>query len=125
MLGNFACCLSTADFFQNQLFRKFLTGTPSECHTVGVQNRPDVFNVGPVLGPNGLPMQSSDDTGRQRVNNVWTVNLHRRFVFLQFCNEKNRQLHVIRSRREKTGQWGFCPSDAQTSLLSYTDYFKF
>ena len=47
MLGNFACFLSSADFFQNQLFRKILSGIPSECQTVRIQ-------VGSDLGPNCL-----------------------------------------------------------------------
>ena len=36
--------LSSADFFQNQLFRKILSGTPSECQTVWIQIRPDVLS---------------------------------------------------------------------------------
>ena len=46
-VNNFACWeilhafLSSADFFQNQLFRKILSGLPSECQTVWIQIRPD------------------------------------------------------------------------------------
>ena len=38
--GNFSCFLSSADFFQNQLFQKILSGIPSECQTDWVQIRP-------------------------------------------------------------------------------------
>ena len=38
-LGNFACFLSSADFFQNLLFRKILSGVPSECQTVLTKRR--------------------------------------------------------------------------------------
>ena len=37
----FDAFLSSADFFQNQLFRKILSGITSECHTDWVQVRPD------------------------------------------------------------------------------------
>ena len=36
--------LSSADFFQKQRIRKFLSGIPSECQTVWVQIRPDVLS---------------------------------------------------------------------------------
>ena len=50
MLGNFCTFvllyfLSSADFFQNQLFQKFLSGTQSECQTVWNQIRTDVLSV--------------------------------------------------------------------------------
>ena len=46
MLGNFHdFLLSSADFFQNQLFRKILSGTPSECQTVWTQIRTDILSV--------------------------------------------------------------------------------
>ena len=35
---------SSADSFQNQLFRRFLSGVPSECQTVWNQIRRDVFS---------------------------------------------------------------------------------
>ena len=35
--------LSSADFFQNQLFRKIISGIPPECQTVWTQTRPDVL----------------------------------------------------------------------------------
>ena len=34
--------LSSANFFQNQLFQKILSGIPSECQTVWIQIRPDI-----------------------------------------------------------------------------------
>ena len=36
--------LSSADFFQNQLFRKILSGIPSECQAVWIQIRPDILS---------------------------------------------------------------------------------
>ena len=36
--------LSSGDFFQNQLFRKILSGIPSECQTVWIQIRPDILS---------------------------------------------------------------------------------
>ena len=38
--GNFLF-LSSADFFQNQLFGKIISGIPSECQTHWIQIRPD------------------------------------------------------------------------------------
>ena len=35
--------LSSTDFFQNQLFRKIISGLPSECKTIWIQIRPDVL----------------------------------------------------------------------------------
>ena len=37
----FHAFLSSADFFQNQLFGKILSGIPLECQTVWIQIRPD------------------------------------------------------------------------------------
>ena len=45
MLCNFLYFLSSADFFQNQLFRKILLGTLSECQMVWTQIRNDVLSV--------------------------------------------------------------------------------
>ena len=36
MLGNLPYFLSSADFFQNQHFKKFLSGIPTECQTVWI-----------------------------------------------------------------------------------------
>ena len=44
LLGNFACLLSSADFFKNQLFRKILSGIQSECQTVWIQIRPNILS---------------------------------------------------------------------------------
>ena len=35
--------MSSADFFQNQFFRKVLSQIPSECQTDWIQNRPDIL----------------------------------------------------------------------------------
>ena len=54
--------LSSADFFQNQLFRKFLSGIPSEFQTVWIQIKPD--SVWPDLVPICLQKISADYTRR-------------------------------------------------------------
>ena len=33
----------SADFFQNQLFQKILSGIPSECQTDWIQTRPNIL----------------------------------------------------------------------------------
>ena len=40
----FHAFLSSADFFQNHLFRKIILGIPSECQTVWIQIRPDILS---------------------------------------------------------------------------------
>ena len=61
LLGNFCAFLSSADFFQNQLFRKTLSRI-----TIRMLNSldPDQArqNVGPDLGPNCLQRLSADGT---------------------------------------------------------------
>ena len=56
--------LSSADFFQNQLFQKIL----SDRNTTRVSNSLDpdqaAHFVGPDLGPNCLQKVSADDTSR-------------------------------------------------------------
>ena len=37
--------MSSADFFQNQHFRKILSGIPLECQTVLIKIRPYIFSV--------------------------------------------------------------------------------
>ena len=55
MLGNFSCLLlSSADFFQNCLYKIILSGILSECQTVCIQ-------IGPDLGSNSLQRLSVDD----------------------------------------------------------------
>ena len=50
-----------AEFFQNQYFPTILSGIPSECQTVWIKIRRDVF-TGPDPGSNCLQMLSADDT---------------------------------------------------------------
>ena len=59
MLDNFACFLSSADFLQNQLFRKI----PSMSNSLD----PDQvrYNLGPDLCPNCLYRLSENDLSRQ------------------------------------------------------------
>ena len=40
LLDNFTCFLSFADFFQNQYFRKIISGLPSECQTLRKDYQP-------------------------------------------------------------------------------------
>ena len=56
--------LLSADFFQNQLFRKIILGLPSECQTLLDPDQAQRF-VEPDLGPNCLQRLSADGTGRQ------------------------------------------------------------
>ena len=35
--------MSSADFFQNQLFRKIILGIPPECQIIWIQIRPDIL----------------------------------------------------------------------------------
>ena len=44
MMGNFLCFLSSADFFQNKLFQKILSGTLSESQTGWIQIRPYILS---------------------------------------------------------------------------------
>ena len=52
-------------FFENQLFRKILSGIPSECQTVRIQVRPDIMS-GLIWVPYCLQRLSTDNTGGQR-----------------------------------------------------------
>ena len=58
--------LSSADFFQNQLFRKILSGLPLECQTVWITDQARQ-NVGPDLCPNCLQRLSADDQSRELI----------------------------------------------------------
>ena len=62
MLGNLL--LSSADFFQDELFQKILSGTPSECQN-NLDTDQDRHSVGPDLGPNCLQRLSADDLNRR------------------------------------------------------------
>ena len=82
LLGNFACFLSSVDFFQNQLFLKNSIRNTSLSalilsYTIRVSNSldPDQARhlVGPDLGPNCLQRLSADNTGRQRFSIPYMV----------------------------------------------------
>ena len=45
LVGKFSCVLQSADYFQNQNFRKILSGIPSECQTVWIQIRTFEFEL--------------------------------------------------------------------------------
>ena len=55
---SFPLFLSSADFFQNQLLQKIISGIRPECQKVWIQIKPD------VLGPNCLQKLSADETRR-------------------------------------------------------------
>ena len=59
----FILLLSSADFFQNQLFRKILSGIPSVSYSLDPDQARQ--NVGPDLGPICLQKLSADDTKLQ------------------------------------------------------------
>ena len=61
MLGNFHAFSSSADIFQNQLFRKTLSGIPTECQTILDPYQARHF-VRPDLGSNFLQKLSEEDT---------------------------------------------------------------
>ena len=44
LLGNFSCFLSSAVFFQNQLFQNILSGISSECQRDWIQIRPHILS---------------------------------------------------------------------------------
>ena len=60
MLGNFASVLSSADVFQNHIFRKKIMNTIRESNSFDPDARPD-------LGSNCLQNLSADNTGRHTV----------------------------------------------------------
>ena len=68
---HFSCFLSSAHFFQNQLFEQLI----QECHQS--VNSLDLDQarlfVGPDLGPNCLHRLSADDTSKQRVK-LYIIN---------------------------------------------------
>ena len=47
-------------FFKIKIFRKILSGLPSECQTIWILIRPR-YSVGPYLGPNCLQKLSAED----------------------------------------------------------------
>ena len=54
--------LSSGDFFQNQLFRKIISGIPSMSNSLDSDQARHF--VRPDLGPNCLQKVSADDNGR-------------------------------------------------------------
>ena len=69
--------MTSADFFQNQLFRKILSGIRLECQTV--------WKVGPDQGQNCLQKLSADDTGGLRVTLCICVE-YQNLMNLPFCS---------------------------------------
>ena len=61
----FHAFLSSADFLQNQLFQKILSGIPSECQTVLILTRPDIMS-GLIWVQNCLQRLSADDASKLR-----------------------------------------------------------
>ena len=77
LLCNFASFLSSAEFFQNQLFRKIISGIPSECKTVWIQIRSDKMS-GLIWFQTVSKKLSADDTSKQRVKYI-------RLFFIPLC----------------------------------------
>ena len=97
MLGNIFTLLSSADFFQNQLFRKILSGYHQRIKQFGYRLGQRL--VGPYLDPNWLPYLSADDPSGQRivVSGLYKDSHVRQdinsfacwVIFLQFCRLLN------------------------------------
>ena len=65
LLGKFFMpLLSSAEFFQNQIFGNILSGIPSECHLHSLDPDQAQCFVEPDLGPNCLQRLSAEDTSR-------------------------------------------------------------
>ena len=60
ILRKFACFLSPADFFQNKLLRKFISGIQSESNSLDPYQARHF--VGPDLGPKCLQKLSADNS---------------------------------------------------------------
>ena len=58
--------LSSADYFQNQLFRKIVSGIPSACQTVWIQIRPNILS--------GLIWVQTVCKSYQQMTLVWCVS---------------------------------------------------
>ena len=70
MQGNVVRSLLSADFSPKlTLLKNSLINTISECQTVWIQIRSNIF-FRPDLGPNCLQRLSADDTSRQRLTNT-------------------------------------------------------
>ena len=82
MLGNILhAFLSSADFFQNQLFRKILSGIRSVSNSFDSDQAR--YFVWHDLGPNCLQMLSADSTSRQRVKKCFVILLQKHSQALQ------------------------------------------
>ena len=68
MLGNFACFLSSAVFFENQLFEKFFQKYDQSVKQFGP--RSGLTFVRPDLGPNCLQRFSADDISLQKQQKI-------------------------------------------------------
>ena len=71
----FFSILSSADLFQNQVFRKNIAGIPSECHTIWIQIRPDILLslIWLQTVRKGYPQMTSVSACRQRVKKSYVV----------------------------------------------------
>ena len=70
LLGNFHAFLSSADFFQNQLFRKFYQESHQSVKQFGSRSGLTLHFVGPDLDPNCLQRLLADDTSGQTLQRV-------------------------------------------------------
>ena len=60
-LHMYAFCRLLIFFSKLTFFKKDISGITSECHTVWIQIRPDIFD----LGPKCLQRLSADDSGKE------------------------------------------------------------
>ena len=111
--------LSSADFFQNQLFRKNLSGIPSECQTDWIQIGPDILS-GPIW-------IQSVCKGYQRtalVDKSW-LKVHLRLLAVNFLPQYFITLlfsltcfqTITRRKRPKSGPKTRFQSDFYTLLI--------
>ena len=82
---NFACFFPSADLFQNQLFRKIISGITSGCQTVWIQIRPDKMSglIWVQTVWKGYKQMTKVAASKERVNyhtkpKIWT----KRFLFI-------------------------------------------
>ena len=108
----FHAFFSSAEFFQNQLFRKILSGLSSECQTVWIQIRPDKMSGLIWVQTVCKYYQQTTKVGKEFKPS------HIIKVLISLC-------HIGLDQLKKTCVQGFWPSKAQASLISYRDQLEY
>ena len=105
--------LSSADFFQNQLFRNILSKIPSECKIVLIQIRPEKIS-GLIWFQTVCKRLSADDTSKQIVKYI-------RLFFIPLCfdfiNEPKQ-----RSKPPQPSRYCFLHLSCSTLVSDYRNY---